>query len=78
MGSLKAEHFQLFEQFKEVANQQNSLKGGLKNAETQAEEQRRLLNMTEINLVTEKALVGQLRAELQKAKETAKLAQRDV
>ena len=47
---------------------------GLKNAQEQAEDQRKKLYTTEINLETERALVKDLRAELDKAKDSAKLA----
>ena len=47
---------------------------GLKNAQTQAEDQRKLLYQTKIDLTTLRQLVLQLRAELQKAKEAAQLA----
>ena len=46
----------------------------LKNAQTQAEDQRKLLYQTKIDLTTLRQLVLQLRAELQKAKEAAQLA----
>ena len=42
---------------------------GLKNAETQAEDQRKLLYQTEIELATSKQLALDLKAELQKARE---------
>nr|XP_023914828.1 uncharacterized protein LOC112026382 [Quercus suber] len=42
-----------------------------------AETQRKLLNETQNNLASEKALVKELRTELQKAREAAKQAQRD-
>ena len=41
---------------------------GLKNAETQAEDQCQLLFTTELNLATEKATVLSLKAELEKVK----------
>ena len=44
---------------------------GLKNAQTQAEDQRKLLYQIKIDLTTLRQLVLQLRAELQKAKEAA-------
>ena len=47
---------------------------GLKNAEAQAEDQQKLLYTIEVNLTIEKTTVLSLRAELQKAKEAAKVA----
>ena len=50
------------------------MEAGLKNAEKQAEDQRQKLYTTELNLETERALVKELRAELDKARDAAKLA----
>ena len=47
---------------------------GLKIAKVQAEDQRKLLYTTVLNLATEKVTVLSLKAELQKAKEAAKVA----
>ena len=47
----------------------------MKTAETQAEDQRKQLYTTQINLATEKAAVIDLKAELQKAQEALKVAQ---
>lgn len=77
LGSLKEEFTQISEQLKEVTNERNSLNAGLQNTESQAEAQCKLLNETQTNLAVEKALVKELHAELQKAKDTAKLAQRN-
>ncbi|XP_023873577.1 uncharacterized protein LOC111986186 [Quercus suber] len=77
LGSLKEDYARLSEQLKEMTNQRNSLDAGLKTTKKQAEEQRKQLNMTEINLATKKELVKGLQAELQKAKETARLAEKD-
>jgi len=46
----------------------------LKSLETQGEDQHKLLYQTEIELVTSRQLVLDLRAELQKAKEATQLA----
>ena len=77
LGSLKEEYTRLSEQLKEVAKERNSLDAGLKNAEMQAEDQCQQLYTTEINLETERELVKDLQAELQKARESAKLAEND-
>ena len=47
---------------------------GLKNAEAQAENQQKLLYTTELNLATEKQKVLDLKAELQKLKDVARVA----
>ena len=47
---------------------------GLKSAETQAEDQRKKLHLTEIELAMEKQQVMDLKAELKKAKKVAQLA----
>ena len=53
---------------------QNSALAGLKNAETQAEDQHKLLYQTEIELATSRQLTLDLKAELQRAREAAQLA----
>ena len=52
----------------------DSSEAGLKNAEQQAEEQRKQLHYNEINLATKRQLVKELHEELQKAREAAQLA----
>ena len=47
---------------------------GLKNAETQTEDQHKLLYQTEIELATSRQLTLDLKAELQRAREAAQLA----
>ena len=47
---------------------------GLKTTEAQAEDQRKLLYTTELNLATEKMTVLSLKAELQTVKEATKVA----
>ena len=49
----------------------------MKTAEAQAEDQRKQLYTTQINIATEKATVLDLKAELQKAQEALKVAQED-
>ena len=64
VGKLKEDQAKLSEQLKEAIRTRNSFEAGLKNAEKQAEEQRKQLHFTEINLATEKQLVKDLRKEL--------------
>ena len=61
VGNLKEEQAKLSEQLKEAIRAKDSSVTGLKNAEKQAEEQRKQLHYTEINLATEKQLVKDLR-----------------
>lgn len=77
LGSLKKDYSLLSEQLKEMTNQRNSLDAGLKNAEAQAGDQRKRLHMAEINLATERELVKGLKAELQKAKESTRIAEQN-
>ena len=51
-----------------------SAEAGLKTTTQQAEDMRKQLHMSEINLATEKQMVSDLKAELSKAKEAARLA----
>ena len=73
VGTLKEDQAKLAEQLKEAVRARGSSKAGLKNAVKQAEEQRKQLHYNEINLVTEKQLVKELRGELQKTREAAQL-----
>ena len=66
VGSLKQEILELTEKFKESEKQRKSAEAGLKNAETQAEDQRQKLYVTETSLATEKQNVLELKAALQK------------
>nr|XP_023914566.1 uncharacterized protein LOC112026115 [Quercus suber] len=75
LGNLREDYSLLSEQLKDMTNQKNSLDAGLKSTEKQAEEQRKLLKAAEVNLATERELVKGLRAELQKAREKARLAE---
>ena len=74
VSNLKEDQAKLSEQLKEAIRTRNSFEAGLKNAEKQAEEQRKQLHFNEINLATEKQLVKDLRKELQKVREAAQLA----
>ena len=60
LGALKEGQAKLAEQLKEAVRARDSSESGLKNAEMQAEEQRKQLHYTEINLATEKHLVKEL------------------
>ena len=77
LGQLKEEHTRMSEELKGALSEKRSLDAGLKNAEKQAEEQRSQLRMAEINLATERELVKGLRAELQKAKASAQVAEQN-
>ena len=59
---------------KEVESARLSAEAGLKNVQTQIEDQRQLLHVTQINLATEKLLVLELKAKLQKAKDATQAA----
>ena len=54
VGTLKEDQEKLAKQLKEVFRAMDSSEAGLKNAEKQAEEQRKQLHYNEINLATEK------------------------
>ena len=69
LGSLKHEHFELLEKFKESEKQCKSAEANLKSAETQAEDQRQELYMTQTSLAIEKQIVLDLKAALQKAED---------
>ena len=64
VGSLKQENFELSEKFKESEKACKSALAGLKNAETQAEDQRQKLFVTETSLATKKQTVLDLKAAL--------------
>ena len=70
---MKENQAQLSEQLKEVVKARDSSEAGLKTTEKQAEDLRKQLHYTEINLATEKQLVTELREELQKAREAVQL-----
>ena len=77
LGTLKQEQYELSEKLKEAEKARRSAEAGLKNAESQAEDQRQKLYVTETNLATEKQTVLDLKAALQKAKEEAQLAKEE-
>jgi len=74
LGTLKQEHYELSEKLKEAEKGRRSTEAGLKNAESQAEDQRQKLYVIETNLATKKQIVLDLKAALQKAQEEAWLA----
>ena len=78
LGALKEEHMQLPEKLKEVDKARLNIEAGLKTEERQAENQRQKLHITEINLATKKQIVLNLKAELQKAKDAARVAREAV
>ena len=69
------EKTQLAEKLKVVKNRRKSAEARLKSAEAQAEDQRKELYTTQLNLATKKAAVLDLQSKLQKAKEVLKLDQ---
>ena len=60
MGTLKESQAQLSDQLKEAVKARDSFEVGLKTTEKQAEDLRKQLHYTEINLATEKQLVTEL------------------
>ena len=69
LGSLKHDHLELTEQFKVSEQRRKSAESGLKSAETQAEDQRKELYSTQINLATERQAVLDLKTTLQKVED---------
>ena len=67
LGTANHEKTQLAKKLKAAKSAHQSTKAGLKNVEAQAEDQRKQLYTTQINLATEKAVVLDLKAELQRA-----------
>ena len=78
VGNLKEGQAKLSEQLKEIVRARDSSEASLKNTEKQAEEQRKQLHFTEINLATEKQLVKDLREEFWKVREATQLAKEAV
>ena len=75
LGTANHEKTLLAEKLKAAESVRQSAEVGLKTAEAQAEDQRKQLYTTQINLATEKATVLDLKAELQKAQKALKVAQ---
>ena len=71
---MKKENKDLFSKLIAEERERKSTQAGLKTAKAQAEDQRKLLYQTKIELATSKQLVLDLKAELQKVKESAQLA----
>ena len=69
LGSLKHDHLELTEQIKVSEQRRKSAEAGLKSAETQAEDQRKELYSTQINLATERQAVQDLKTALQKVED---------
>ena len=67
--ALKQEKVELSDKLVEAKRARLSAEVGLKIAKRQAEDQRQQLHITEIDLATQKQLVMDLKAELQKVKE---------
>ena len=74
LGVVKQEQIELTEKLKVADQARLSVEASLKTTERQAEDQRQKLHLIEINLVTQRQLVIDLKVELQKAKEEAQLA----
>ena len=78
LGAVNHEKTQLAEKLKIAENRRRSAEAGLKSAEAQAEDQRKELYITQLNLATEKATILDLQSKLQKAEEALKVAQEAV
>ena len=75
LGMANHEKTQLAKKLKVVENGRKSVEAGLKNAEAQAEDRRKKLYTTQLNLATEKAAVLDLQSKLQRVEEALKVAQ---
>ena len=74
LGVANHEKTQLAEKLKVIENGRKRTEAGSKSAEAQAEDQRKELYTTQLNLATEKAAVLDLQSKLQKAEKALKLA----
>ena len=74
LGTTNHEKIQLVEKLKATKSARQSAKVGWKNAKAQAEDQRKQLYTTQINLATENATILDLKPELQKAQEALAVA----
>ena len=74
LGAAKEENNELHSELIAEERERRSAKAELKNAQTQVEDQRKLLYQTKIDLAISRQLVMELKADLQKAKEAAQLA----
>ena len=75
LGVANHEKTQLAKKLKAVESACQSAEAGLKNVEAQAEDQRKELYTTQLNLATKQAAVLDLKAKLQRAEEALKVAQ---
>ena len=75
LGTANHEKTQLVKKLKVAENGRKSAEAGLKIAEAQAEDQRKELYTTQLNLATEKAAVLDLQSKLLRAEEALKVAQ---
>ena len=78
LGALKQEKLKLFEKLKEADKARLSAEASLKTMERQAKDQCQKLHLTEIGLAIERQVVSDLKAELQKAKDIARVAREAV
>ena len=78
LGTLKQENKKLTDQLTAEERARRRIKVGLKNTQDQAEDQRKKLYLTEIELAMQKQLVLDLKAELEKSKATARTAEEAV
>ena len=74
LGALKQEQAEMSKKLNPMDQARLSAEANLKTMERQAEHQCQKLHLTEIDLATERQLVRDFKAELQKTKETAQLA----
>ncbi|XP_023921966.1 uncharacterized protein LOC112033426 [Quercus suber] len=74
LRALKEEHAELTNKLTVSEREHLSAVAGLKSTETQAEDQRKKLYMTELKLATQKQQVLDLKVELKKARKAAHLA----
>ena len=78
VSALRLEKEHLGKEIKEAFKAWDSAEAGLKTTTKQAEDMRRQLHLSEINLAIEKQMVSDLKAQLLQAKETARLAREAV
>nr|XP_023899074.1 uncharacterized protein LOC112010928 [Quercus suber] len=76
LRALKQEQVELSKKLKEMNKAHLSAKAGLKTVERHVEDQQQKLHLTEIDPATQRQLVMDLKAELQKAKEAAQLVKK--
>nr|XP_023903187.1 uncharacterized protein LOC112015056 [Quercus suber] len=74
LGALKEEQAVLSEKLKGAVQAKDSAKAGLKTTKRQAEDQCQKLHLTEIDLATERQMIKDLGAELQRIREAVQLS----